>query len=143
MVNGRSTKSNSWIDSLDKTLAEVGYSSSVVSDIAKDFAVTSILWDVSESELSTVFGLLYYASIGESIPENLWHEEHAKKVAELNKKWLPWKSGLFGLGSICKVSGTTKEGKCVGIRSGRVSIKFPDQESAVILDPSLVEGKVE
>lgn len=141
MVNGRPTEPNSWIDAFDATIGEVGYSASLISDIAKDFALTCLLWEIPKEDIPKVFGLLYYASSGEPIPQELWTESHkeAKKIEA--QKWAPWRSGLFGLGSTCRVAGSTEEGKCVGIRSGRVAVDFGS--TTIVLNPAVVEGKVE
>jgi hypothetical protein len=141
MVNGRPTKPNSWIDSFDATIREVGYSDSLISDIAKDFALTCLLWEIPTEDIPKVFGLLYYASSGEPIPEELWDDSYKEAQKIEARKWAPWRSGLFGLGSICRVAGSTEEGKCVGIRSGRVAVDFGS--TTIVLNPAVVEGKVE
>jgi hypothetical protein len=78
----------------------------------------------------------------DSVPSNLFHPEYEADFLEGQRKWIPWLAGNFGVGAKVRPEGSRDPvgATCVGVRSGRVILQYPDH--TLTLKPQQVEGKV-
>lgn len=97
-------------------------------------------WELTPYQTKKVMSLVLSYHRGDKTPSSdCWTDEYR---TEQTLQWLPWLTGLFGVNSTCRSTDETEvEGRCVGIRGGRVVIEDADGVQHSFL-ASVVEGKV-